>query len=404
MNHKVEQALQALQAGKLVIVMDDEDRESEGDLVGISQFVTPEAVNFMTTYARGLICVPLAKELAEEWDLQPMTGHNTDKFGTNFTISVDHRSTSTGISAFDRAATIQALGNKQTTAADFYLPGHIFPLIAETGGVLKRRGHTEAAVDLARLAGAVPAGYICEILNPDGTMARRATLEKLAEEWGLIMITIDDIVRYRQLEDTPVESEVTVSLPTAYGNFSLEAFTSLDDGQLQLLVSKGKLDTDEPLLVRLHSECLTGDVLGSHRCDCGEQLEKALATIEKAGRGAVLYLRQEGRGIGLLNKLKAYALQENGYDTYDANVHLGFAPDSREYHNAAAILKEKGIRQVRLMTNNPEKVQALEDMGIEVVERVPLEVGIYPENSKYLTTKAEKFHHLLHIENGGEVK
>lgn len=390
--HKVEQAVEWLKKGGLVIVADDENRESEGDLIGIAEYATPEAVNFMATYGRGLICAPISQAIAEKLALPEMTANNTDAFGTAFTISVDHVTTSTGISAKDRAVTIEKLADPASQAADFYRPGHIFPLTAQPGGVLERRGHTEAAVDLAKLAGSVEAAYICEILNEDGTMARVPELKKLAEKWQLPFLTIDELAEYLR-GTTPI----TVDLPTAYGAFQLSLFED-EFGNEHLLLAKGEIQhITEPLLLRIHSECLTGDVFGSHRCDCGEQLQEAMRQIEAKGRGAILYLRQEGRGIGLRNKLRAYQLQEQGMDTYEANIALGFAADARHYTFAADVLRSLEVQEIQLMTNNPDKVKELESLGIKVAARVPLEMPAHKENSSYLKTKKEKFHHYLSI-------
>ncbi|SDO73899.1 3,4-dihydroxy 2-butanone 4-phosphate synthase / GTP cyclohydrolase II [Streptococcus equinus] len=387
----VEKALADLKAGKLIVVVDDDDREAEGDLVGLAELVTPENVNFMTAHARGLICAPVSKSIAERLELSPMSEDNTDAHGTAFTISVDHKETSTGISAFDRAKTIQALASQSSKASDFHRPGHMFPLVGRSGGVLQRRGHTEASLDLARLAGSTEAAYICEILKEDGTMARKADLHAYAEKWDLTMIEVGDITRYVSFQDSP-----KVKLPSAYGDFELRLFED-EEHREHVLLSKGDLTSDEPLLVRLHSECLTGDIFGSLRCDCGEQLHAAMNQIDKVGRGAILYLRQEGRGIGLKNKLKAYQLQEEGMDTYDANLELGFAPDERDYQIAADILSFLNIKQIKLLTNNPDKLEQLEKSGVEIVERLPLQMPAHQENRAYLQTKQEKFHHLLHI-------
>lgn len=387
----VEKALADLKAGKLIVVVDDDDREAEGDLVGLAELASADNVNFMTKHARGLICAPVAKSIADRLELVPMSAENTDAHGTAFTISVDHKETSTGISAFDRAKTIQTLATKTSKASDFHRPGHMFPLVGRSGGVLQRRGHTEASLDLARLAGSTEAAYICEILKEDGTMARKADLHAYAEKWHLTMIEVGDIARYVSFQDSP-----KVTLPSSYGDFELRLFED-EKKREHLLLSKGDLTSDEPLLVRLHSECLTGDVFGSLRCDCGEQLHAAMKKIDKLGCGAILYLRQEGRGIGLKNKLKAYQLQEKGFDTYDANLELGFAPDERDYQIAADILSFLNIKQIKLLTNNPDKLEQLEKSGIEVVERLPLQIPAHVENRTYLQTKQEKFHHLLHI-------
>lgn len=388
----ITEAIQTLKKGGLIIVADDDDRESEGDLIGLAEYVTPEAVNFMTKFGRGLICAPISKNIAQRLSLGEMTAHNTDAFGTAFTISVDHKHTNTGISAFDRATSIQALADPHSKSNDFLRPGHIFPLISVDGGTLVRRGHTEAAIDLAKLANSVEAAYICEILKEDGTMARMQDLTRLSEKWQFPLITIDELVNF--LEES---SHITVNLPTDYGDFKL---TIYEDGEKRehLLLTKGDIQNGQsPTLVRVHSECLTGDVFGSHRCDCGEQLHEAMRMIEEEGTGAILYLRQEGRGIGLRNKLKAYQLQEQGFDTYEANIELGFAPDERDYHFAADILKSIGATSIRLLTNNPDKVAELQQDGITIVERVPIETVPQKENQAYLKTKRDKFHHYLSV-------
>lgn len=388
---KIQAAIEQLKQGGLVIVMDDLDREAEGDLVGLASKATPAKVNFMTKHARGLMCVPMAPAAADRLELRQMTVDNTDPFGTAFTISVDHHSTTTGISAFDRCRTISHLADPASRNADFYKPGHIFPLVAKAGGVLERNGHTEAAVDLAKLAGVEPVAYICEILKDNGEMARSPELHEMAAEYGLPTIIIKDLQEYRR---NPVSRPVEeVKLPSAYGNFRLRRFAGDN-----LALIKGDLAGEEPVLVRLHSECFTGDVLGSLRCDCGPQLHAAMERISAAGRGVVLYLRQEGRGIGLANKLRAYRLQEQGYDTVEANEQLGFQPDERQYDLAAKMLKQLGVRRVALLTNNPDKISQLRLDGIEIARRVPLEIQPNRYDQRYLTTKKEKFHHLLTLE------
>ena len=388
---KIQAAIEQLKQGGLVIVMDDLDREAEGDLVGLASKATPAKVNFMTKHARGLMCVPMAPAVADRLELRQMTVDNTDPFGTAFTISVDHHSTTTGISAFDRCRTISHLADPASRNADFYKPGHIFPLVAKAGGVLERNGHTEAAVDLAKLAGVEPVAYICEILKDNGEMARSPELHEMAAEYGLPIITIKDLQEYRR---NPVSRPVEeVKLPSAYGDFRLRRFAGDN-----LALIKGDLAGEEPVLVRLHSECFTGDVLGSLRCDCGPQLHAAMERISAAGRGVVLYLRQEGRGIGLANKLRAYRLQEQGYDTVEANEQLGFQPDERQYDLAAKMLKQLGVRRVALLTNNPDKISQLGLDGIEIARRVPLEIQPNRYDRNYLTTKKEKFHHLLTLE------
>lgn len=388
---KIQATIKHLQEGGLAIVMDDADREAEGDLVGLASEATPEKVNFMTKYARGLMCVPMAPEVAERLKLPQMTADNSDPFGTAFTISVDHHSTTTGISAFDRWRTITHLAAPTAKNEDFYKPGHIFPLVAKRNGVLERNGHTEAAVDLARLAGVEPVAYICEILKDNGEMARSVELHEKAAEFGLPIITIKELQEYRQsLASKPVAE---VHLPSQYGDFRLRWF---DGNNLALI--KGDIDPTTPIMVRLHSECFTGDVLGSLRCDCGPQLHEAMRQIEKNGSGIIIYLRQEGRGIGLANKLRAYHLQEHGYDTVEANEKLGFAPDERQYDQAVAILHQLGIIKINLLTNNPDKIAQLQLGDIEINERIPLEIAPNNYDENYLITKKNKFHHLLNLE------
>ncbi|ARD47346.1 bifunctional 3,4-dihydroxy-2-butanone-4-phosphate synthase/GTP cyclohydrolase II [Sporosarcina sp. P33] len=397
MFHTIEEALEDLRQGKVVIVVDDEDRENEGDFVALADGVTPEIINFMATKGRGLICVPVTEQKAAQLGLQMMTDHNTDSHGTAFTISIDHCTTHTGISAFERADTIVKMMEPDAAAGEFKRPGHIFPLVAKSGGVLERTGHTEAAVDLARLAGSAPAGVICEIMSEDGTMARVPELRKIAEELDVKLITIQDLIHYRLQQEQLVMREAEIKLPTDFGEFSMAGYTETLTGKEHVALVKGDVTTDEPVLVRVHSECLTGDVFGSCRCDCGPQLQAALSQIEQEGRGVLLYMRQEGRGIGLINKLKAYELQEQGYDTVEANEKLGFAADLRDYGIGAQILRELGIRQMRLLTNNPKKIAGLKGYELEVVERVPIQLPFNEANEKYLHTKAEKLGHLLTI-------
>lgn len=391
----IEEALSDLKEGKIIIVCDDEGRENEGDLLALADKTTAETVNFMITHAKGLLCMPVSRPLAESLGFRPMVANNTDHHETAFTISVDDKDTKTGISAFERAQTIRKIVSDDATASDFNHPGHVFPLIAKDGGVLEREGHTEAAVDLAKLAGARPAGIICEVVRDDGRMARFPELEKLAETFGLKIITVKDLIAYRQ--NHGVRRVVTADLPTEYGHFKAIGYTGPFDESETIAIVKGDVGGSDPTLVRLHSECLTGDVFGSKRCDCGPQLHAALRMIEKRGAGVVIYLRQEGRGIGLINKLKAYKLQEAGEDTVEANEHLGFPADLRNYRIAAEILSDLGVTNVQLLTNNPLKISDLKEHGISNIERVPLEMPIGKENKRYMETKAEKMGHLLHL-------
>lgn len=392
----IESAIDDIRNGKIIIVVDDEDRENEGDFVMAAEMVTPEAVNLMATHGRGLICAPITRERAYELNLDRMVQDNTDSLKTAFTVSIDYnQGTSTGISAADRAITLKALIRNTSRPGDFNRPGHIFPLISVEGGTLRRAGHTEAAVDLARLAGLYPAGVICEIMNDDGTMARLPDLVKVARKFGMKLITIKDLISYRMHKESLVREMVNVKLPTVYGDFQLYAFEERLTGGNHLALVKGSWEEDEPVLVRVHSLCVTGDIFGSKRCDCGEQLHRALINIEKNGRGVLLYMNQEGRGIGLVNKLKAYKLQEEGLDTVEANVALGFKPDHRDYGVGAQILRELGVRRMRLMTNNPTKRVGLQGYGLEIAEQVPIEIEAYPENEHYLKTKRDKMGHKL---------
>lgn len=391
----IESALEELKQGKIIIVCDDEKRENEGDFVSMADFVCPETINFMITHGRGLLCMPIDQKFSTKLQLTPMVNNNTDNFNTAFTTSIDHISNSTGISASDRAATIRMVLDHKAKAKDFRRPGHIFPLIANPKGVLNRHGHTEAAVDLARLCGSSPAGVICEIMNSDGSMARRDDLLKLAKIHNLKIITIKDLAEYRKRYDNLIRREAHAKLPTRLGNFEITGYTNLVDRFEHIAITKGDLNLAGAPLVRIHSECLTGDIFHSLRCDCGEQLDKALSMIEEAKEGAIIYMRQEGRGIGLINKIKAYKLQEQGMDTAEANLALGFPDDMREYFLAAQILRDLGAVTIRLITNNPEKIGALTRYGINVVERVPLKIKAHTENKHYLNTKIAKFGHLI---------
>lgn len=395
MIHTIEEAIEDLKAGKMILAVDDDDRENEGDLIVLAEHATPEIINFMATYGRGLICMPLTHELADKLQLHPMVANNTDNHETAFTVSIDHKDTDTGISAYERSHTVLELLKSGASPEDFRRPGHVFPLIAKSNGVIERMGHTEAAVDLAKICGSAPVAVICEVMKDDGTMARLPDLEIFAEKHQLKLITIADLIRYRNKHENFVKREANAKLPTSYGNFNIIGYSNKVDYHEHIALVKGEWKADEPVLVRIHSECLTGDVFHSKRCDCGVQLQRALKQIEDEGAGVVLYMRQEGRGIGLINKLRAYELQEEGFDTIEANEQLGFPAELRDYTMSAHILKELGINKVRLMTNNPEKIYALADYDIEVVERVPIQVKAVEENMYYLETKKMKMGHLL---------
>ena len=393
----IEEAVTDIKAGKVVIVIDDENRENEGDFVAAAEKVTPEMINFMATHGKGLICTPLLEKRCDELGLELMIGKNTAAFETPFTISVDliGNGCTTGISASDRSKTIQALVNSNTKASDLGKPGHIFPLKAREGGVLRRAGHTEASIDLARLAGLEPAGVIVEILNEDGSMARTPELHEIAKKFNLKFITIKDLIEYRLSNESLIKEEVNVKLPTDYGNFKLKAFKQITNDQIHLAIYKGNWKADDEVLVRVHSSCVTGDIFGSCRCDCGPQLHAALRQIENEDKGVLVYMNQEGRGIGLLNKLKAYELQENGRDTVEANIELGFLPDHRDYGVGAQILRAMNVKKIKLLSNNPKKRVGLSGYGIEIVDSVPIEIKSNKHNKFYLETKRDKMNHSL---------
>jgi len=395
----IDQAIEEIRSGKVVIVVDDEDRENEGDFVVAGSEVTPEVVNFMVKEGRGVLCAPLSSERAKELALAPMVESNTSLHETPFTVSIDYiHGTTTGVSAADRAATIKALIDRNAKPSDFARPGHVFPLRASDGGVLRRAGHTEAVVDLCRLAGLPPVGVLCEILNEDGSMARVPDLTKIAKQFDLKIVTVRNLIEYRMEREKLVHRIVSTHLPSKIGSFELHLYRSDTDEKEHLALVKGEISPDHPTLVRVHSECLTGDVFGSLRCDCSDQLSAALSMVEREGRGVVLYMRQEGRGIGLQNKLRAYKLQDEGWDTVEANEKLGFRPDLRDYGIGAQILKDLGVGKMRLMTNNPKKIIGLDAYGLEIVERIPLEIDPNLVNQNYLAAKRDKLGHLILID------
>ncbi|TWJ01421.1 3,4-dihydroxy 2-butanone 4-phosphate synthase/GTP cyclohydrolase II [Mucilaginibacter frigoritolerans] len=400
MLNTIEEAIEAIKTGKTIIVVDDEDRENEGDFLTAARNATPETINFMIRHGRGLVCAPISQKRAKELELEPMVSHNTTSHETNFTVSVDLLAgCTTGISASDRSRTTLALIDPLTKPEDLGRPGHIFPLIAKDGGVLRRAGHTEAAIDLAVMAGLEPAGVICEIMKEDGEMARLPDLLEIAKEFDLKIVSIKDLISYRLATESLVHKDVSVKMPTEWGDFDMIAYTQVDNGDNHLALVKGSWEPDEPVMVRVHSSCVTGDIFGSCRCDCGPQLHKAMEMINREGKGVIIYMNQEGRGIGLINKLKAYHLQENGMDTVEANLELGFKMDQRDYGVGAQILRSLGISKMRLMTNNPKKRAGLIGYGLEVVENVPIEIAPNKHNEAYLRTKRDKMDHAIMLDH-----
>ena len=395
--NKIEEALADLKAGKMIMVTDAEDRENEGDLICAAEFATPEILNFMASKAKGLICMPMSRQIAKNLGFGQMVADNTDNHETAFTVSIDHIKTSTGISAFDRSVTAMAVADKTSKPEDFRRPGHMFPLVAKEGGVFERTGHTEATVDFCRLAGLTQAGLCCEIMSEDGHMARLSELKKMAAEWNLKLVTIEQLIKYRKTHEKIVEKVAEAKLPTKWGNFKLVGFLDKITGAEHAALIMGNVNGEDSILCRVHSECLTGDTFGSLKCDCGDQFSAAMTKIAEEGRGVLLYLRQEGRGIGLLNKIKAYALQDRGMDTVDANLALGLPADARDYNCGIQMLKELGIKKIRLLTNNPDKINQINgaDTGIEITERIPLAVPTSPQDIQYLTTKRVRMGHFL---------